>query len=442
MNAYQRHFAKALVLIISLVTFNQTVFAAPIELSLNDSVALALKNNETIKIANLNRGKTYWALKQAKASKGFTFDYTHTDERYNTPPSVLIPRYYWTSKFDNSFSLSLPIYTGGKLENQIHQADLNVKVSDLNFDATKQQVKQSVTNYYFSVLQSLKNLDVSQETVDNYISHLKTVQLQYDTGTVAHSDVLSSEVSLANAQNDLIKAQNNYELAVANLNNAIGLPLESELILKEDLQIKKDVPSLDDCVKYALVNRPELAEYQAKIAIAQDDVNIAKGGYRPTVNFVAKEDWYDNELPGSDNNNWLVGLNVSMNIFDSGINKSKVKQSQISMDMTLEQAQQERDSIVLEVRQYYLNMREAKNRIDTSNVAVDKAKDSLRIAEIRYNAGVGTNLDVLDAVLALNQVKTNYIQALYDYNTSKAQLDKAMGVPVNETLATASSSKK
>jgi outer membrane protein TolC len=431
MNLYQRYFAKALVLIIGFVTFNQPVFADPIELSLNDSVILALKNNQNIKIANLNREKTYWALKQAEAGKGFTFGYTHTGERYNTPPSTLIPRYYWTTKFDNSFSLSLPIYTGGKLESQINQANLNLKVSDLNFDATKQQVKQIVTNYYFSVLQCRKNLQVSQETVDNYISHLKNVQLQYDAGTVAKSDVLSSEVSLANARNDLIKAQNNYELAVANLNNAIGLPLESELILKEDLQLQKDIRTLGDCVKYALANRPELAEYQAKIAIAQDDIKIAQSGYLPTVNFVAKEDWYDKELPGSNNNNWLVGLNISMNIFDSGINKSKVKQSQYSLNMVLEQAQQERDTILLEVRQYYLSMREAENRIDTSNVAVEKAKDSLRIAEIRYNAGVGTNLDVLDAVLALNQVKTNYIQALHDYNTSKAELDKAIGVAVN-----------
>ena len=431
MKLYQHPFAGSLVLMISVILFIHPVFAAPIELSLNDSVTLALKNNQNIKIANLNRGKNEWALKQAKASKGFTLDYTHTDQRYNTPPSVLIPSYYWTTKFDNRFSLSLPIFTGGKLENQIHQADLTVKIADLNYSATKQQVKQSVVNYYFSVLQYLKVLQVSQETVDNYINHLKTVQLQYDVGTVSYSDVLSSEVSLANAQNELIKTKNNYELAVANLNNAIGLPLESELILKEDLKIEEVVLPLDACVKYALANRPELAQYQEKISIAQDDIKIAKAGYLPTVNFIAQEDWYDNELPGSNNNNWLVGLNVSMNVFDSGINKSKVKQSQYSLNMTLEEAQQTRDTIVLEVRQCYLSMLEAKSRIETSNVTVDKAADSLRIAEIRYTAGVGTNLDVLDAVLALNQVKTNYIQALYDYKTSNAQLDKAMGTAVN-----------
>ncbi len=430
MNQYQRWLAGGLAPIFLLLVFCRPVLGAPIELSIDDSIALALKNNPSIKIANSEREKTYWAVKQAEAAKGFTIGYTHTDERYNTPPTTLVPRYTWTTKFDNEFSLSLPIYTGGKIESQIDQAKLNLKVSDLNVTATKQQLQQSVITDYFSVLQYRNNLKVSQETVKNYESHLKNVELQYDVGTVAKSDVLASEVSLANAQDSLIKARNNYELAVATLNNAIGLPLDSELELKEDLKYEKYNLNLDDCIQYALAHRPEIEEYQTKISIAQDDVKIAKSSDSPTVDFVATQDWYDKDFPGADNSNWLVGITASWNVFDSGLNKSKIKQAQSSLDTAQEQFRQERDAILLEVRQYYLSMREAEKRIDTSQVAVDQAEENLKIAEVRYNAGVGTNLDVLDAVLALNQAKTNYIQALYDYNTGKAQLDKAMGVAV------------
>ncbi|WP_425058292.1 hypothetical protein SCACP_29370 [Sporomusa carbonis] len=411
-------------------TLSQPVLAAPIELSLDDSIALALKNNPDITIAKADREKSLWAVKQAQAAKGVTVSYVHTDERYNTPPTYLIPRYTWTTKFDNEVSLSIPVYSGGNLESQIDQAKLNLRVADLNIDATKQQLKQSVTAYYFNVLQYRNELQISQETVDNYVGHLKNVQAQYDAGMVAKSDVLASEVSLANAQNSLIKAQNNYQLAVSSLNNAIGLPLDSELKLKEDLKYEPYSLTLDDCARYAMANRPEIAEYQAKIAIARDDVKIAKSGYRPTVEFTAAQDWYDNKLPGSKNSNWLVALTLSWKIFDCGLNNAKVKQAQSSVDTALEQARQKRDAILLEVRQYYLSMQEAEKRIDTSKVAVKQAEENLRIAEVRYNAGVGTNLDVLDAVLSLNQAKTNYIQALYDYNTSKAQLDRAMGVPV------------
>jgi len=421
-------------LLISIFSFviNQSVLAAPIELSLDDSIALALKNNPTITIANSSRDKSYWAVEQAKAGKGFSLDFTHSDKRYNTPPSYLnsLQQYAYYTKFDNSISLSLPIYSGGRLESQIDQAKLNLKVSDLNIEATKQQRKQTVTTYYFNVLQYRNALQISQGTVDNHLSHLKNVQAQHDAGMIPKSDVLSSEVSLANAQNSLIKAQNNYVLAVANLNNAIGLSLDSEIQLKEDLKYEQYSLSLKDCEKYALANRPEMSQYQAKIAIALADGKIAKSGYQPTVTFAATEDWYDKEFVGSIHNNWLVGLTASFNLFDSGLVNSKVNQSKASLDTVQEQARQERDTILLEVRQYYLSMYEAEERIDTSKVAVDQAKDSLRIAEVRYAAGVGTNLDVLDALLAQNTAKTNYIQALYDYNTNKSQLDKAMGVTV------------
>jgi len=100
------------------------------------------------------------------------------------------------------------------------------------------------------------------------------------------------------------------------------------------------------------------------------------------------------------------------------------------MKKQTEQARQSRDSVQLEVRQAFLNMKEAEKRIETSKVAVDKAEEDFKIAQVRYSAGVGTNLDVIDAQLALTQAKTNNIQALYDYNTSKAKLDKAMGIPV------------
>ena len=421
-------------LLIPILVFalSQPVLAAPIELSLDDSIALAFKNNPDISIANLGRKKSYWAVEQAEADKGFSLDFTHSDKRYDTPASYLntLKKDTYYNKFDNSISLSLPIYSGGKLESQIDQAKLNLKVSDLTIDATKQQIKQTVTTYYFNVLQYRNALEVSQGTVDTYLSHLKNVQAQYNAGTIPQVDVYSSAVSLANAKNSLIKAQNNYALAVANLNNAIGLSLDSELKLKEDLKYEHYSLALKDCESYALANRPEMFQYEAKIAIAQDDEKIANSGYRPTVSLAASEDWYDKAFIGTNHNNWLIGLTASFNLFDSGLVNSKVNQSKASLDTVQEQARQTHDTILLEVRQYYLSMYEAEKRIDTSKVAVDQSAESLRIAELRYAAGVGTNLDVLDALLAQDTAKTNYIQALYDYNTNKAQLDKAMGMAV------------
>jgi len=125
-----------------------------------------------------------------------------------------------------------------------------------------------------------------------------------------------------------------------------------------------------------------------------------------------------------------VSMTTSLNVFDSGLVKSQVKQAEYGVTTAQEQARQTRDNISLQVRQAFLSIKEAEKRIDTSQVAVNQAQEDFRMSQVRYEAGVGTNLDVIDAELALTQAKTNYIQALYDYNTSKALLDQAMGVPV------------
>ena len=121
---------------------------------------------------------------------------------------------------------------------------------------------------------------------------------------------------------------------------------------------------------------------------------------------------------------------ADMNLFDGNVTKAKVRQAEASLTKSVEQANQKQDVIQLEVRQAYLNMLEAEKRITTSKVTVDKGQEDFKIAQVRYSAGVGTNLDVIDSQLALTQAKTNYIQAMYDYNTSRAKLDKAMGIAV------------
>ncbi|MDD3395805.1 MAG: TolC family protein, partial [Acidaminococcaceae bacterium] len=119
-----------------------------------------------------------------------------------------------------------------------------------------------------------------------------------------------------------------------------------------------------------------------------------------------------------------------MNIFDSGVTASKVAAARADKVKAEETYRQTTDSVQLDVRNNYLSLREAEKRIATSQTAVSQAEEDYRISILRYQAGVGTNTDVMDAQVALTQAKNNYIQALYDYNTSGAQLDKAMGVPV------------
>ena len=414
----------------SLLTLSAgTVWADPVNLSLEESIALALKNNPSIKVAEAEAEAAAWKITQAKSGKLPTISFNHTSGRgsYDNP---LTGTSGIANNYGNNVTLTLPLYTGDKVESAVKQAKLGHEVANLGLAKTKQQLKLDVTTAYYNLLHTRNLVVVAQEAVNNLTEHLKNVQAHYEVGTVAKSDLLRSEVELANARQNLIKAQNVASLAEASLNNLIGLPLDSELVLAEELQYQKVEITLEECISYALANRPEAAQAKLAIAIAEEGRDIAKSGYLPTIGLSARNEWSDDKFPGFENDNWQVGASLSLNIFDSGLTRSQVKQADAAIAKAQQQAQQIFDGIQLEVREAYLSMIEAEKRIDTTQVAVAKAEEDLKIAQVRYAAGVGTNIDVLDAQVALTQARTNFIQALYDFNTSKAKLEKAMGVAV------------
>jgi len=425
------HWKKRLAAVLSggiLVLNTAAVLAAPVELSLEDSIMMALQNNPAIKMAAADREKAEWGIQEAKGAKMPSVSLTHTDARSK---SVIANTSSINDRFSNNIALNLPLYTGGKVEAGIEQAKINFKVNDLDLDRTKQQIKLDATTGYFNILQAINVLKVSQESVDMMMAHLSNVQAQYGVGVVAKSDVLRSEVELADYQQKQIIAENGYELAVSNLNNVIGLPLDTVVKIKDELKHAKYESSLAESIQYAMTHRPEAIQADYAIDAAKEGVKAARSGRLPSVMASAGTGWYDKTFPGSDNNSWSVGLTASWNAFDSGVTTAKVKQADTAVTKAAEQSKQVKDGIQLEVRQAYLNMNEAEKRIDTTQVAVAKAEEDFKISGVRYSAGVGTNIDVIDAQVALTQAKNNYIQAMYDYNTNKANLDKAMGIAVN-----------
>ncbi len=404
-----------------LVMLNASVaFAAPVELSLSDSVALALKNNPSIKIAQSDKDKSKWSVDEAKAGRLPTVSLGSSYSLKDNNPAG-------TDDLSNSLRMNWQLYSGGRVEGQIDQAKRGVQVADLGVEKTKQQLKLDTTSAYFTILQTKNLVDVNQQSVSNLQEHLTSVQAKYDVGVVAKSDVLRAEVELANAQQNLIKAQNNYDLAVAGLLNTMTIDPGTELALTDTLSYQKYDKTLEDSLAAAQV-RPDVAQADENVKIAETAIKVAKSGNRPSVSVSASNGWSGSVLPESGDDNWNVGLSASWSLFDAGSSNAKVKQADASLDKVKEQAVQVKNAAALEVRQNYLSMQEAEKRIDTNKVAVGKAEEDLVIAREKYNAGVGTNLDVIDAQLALTQAKTNEIQALYDYNVSVAKIDKAIGL--------------
>jgi len=428
--SYRKYKIKPVVSLLatSFLIFNTAIsFAASPEISLDDSVAMALKNNPSIQMALADKEKALWGIKENEAGRLPTLSLSSGYSLSPDSSSANLGSSSANESFNNSIKLNLPLYTGGRVEGQIDQAKLNADVADLGVTKAEQQLKLDTTTSYYDVLQGRNVVKVNQETVNNLSEHLKNVQAQYKVGTIAKLDVLRSEVELANAQQNLTKAQNAYDVAVASFNNVTGMPLDSQTIMKDDLTYVKYDMSLGDSIKLAQQKRPEIAQSKDNIDIAKAGSKIADSGRLPTVAVSGNEGISGPSFPG-ENSNWSVGVAASWNVFDAGVTNSKVKEAKANEAKVIAGDKQTRDGIELEVRQAYLSMKEAEARMATSQVAVSQGTEGLKASEAKYYAGAGTNMDVIDAQMALTQANTNATQATYDYNVNRAKLEKANGL--------------
>lgn len=419
------------------VLCSQSVFAATLELDLEETIQRALLTNPSVKIAEYNRKAAKADYSAAKGARGISISLNHStgrngyaDPQYNQQLNI------WTkgigNSHSNSITASLPIFTGGELQGQIGQAKANYRSMLSAEEQAYNEMKETATTGYFNMLNATNMKALRQESVDRLQAHLDNVIAQYNVGIVARADVLRSEVELANAQQNYITASNEYDVAEATLNNIIGTPLGTTLLLKDRLQYEPYENDMAYCLAYSEQHRPELKQAEYAIDSAEAALVVARSGHMPKVYANASNNWGGNgsDWPGDDDENWSVGVTASMNVFDSGVTWSKIHAAQENLAKAKESQRQIKDNVELEVRTDYLNLREAEKRITTTQVAVASAEEDYHIAVVRYQAGVGTNIDVMDAQEALTQAKTNYYQALYNYNTSKAALNTSMGVGV------------
>lgn len=418
-------------------TMASAAMAESVDMTLEESVRTALDNNYNIKQQEAEYDSAVWARHQARRSFGPTVNWQSTATKMGG-------KYYedmlhLSRNYGNTLSLTMPIYTGGQLEGAIKAADLAMNANELGLELCKQQVKAATMSAYYQALQAKNQIKVAQDSVNTLTEHLKNVNAQYTVGTVAKSDVLGTQVQMANAEQNLINANNSYDVAIASLNNVMGLPTDTELNLTDSLDYNVYEIPLEECTAYARSNRPDVLMADYQVAIAEAGVQQAKAGYMPKVSAQASKSWAGEDPFGSDetdkrygqNNNWTAGVVLSWDIWDNNVTQSKVNQSKAAVAKAEAAAENTRQSGDLEVRTAYLNLKAAEKSINTTQVAVDKAQEDYKIAQVRYAAGVGTNLDVMDAEEKLAQAQTNYYTALYNYNSSKAALDKAMGIMVD-----------
>ena len=401
----------------------------PSALALNEvkTVDLALKNNRTAK-------QSMWAYEAAKSTVSATaasknpsvgYSYSATRARGATDASSV------TERGTNGFSLSVPVYTPS-VDAAIDGARYDRESAGASYEEALQTAKLTAISDYYTLIMYRNLVDVAQQSVRDYDGHVTNVQAQYNVGLVASSDVLASRTNLADAQTTLITRQNSADVAETDLNIVIGYPVSTsiETADKEMRYLPYNV-TLEQAKAYALLHRATLVKSAMDVKSAEESVKQAKAGYLPTVSLTARKNYAsDDNYRGTSNNGWSVGANASLDIWDGGSTRNTIKVREAQLESAKEANLAAVDGVLHDVESAYLNLRAAEQTISSTKVAVEEGQESFRIASLRYRAGVGSNLDVLDAETSLTTARNNYVQALYNYNIYVATLEQAVGVPL------------
>jgi len=408
---------------------SQTDTQAVVFSSLKDAVKLAFKNNLNIQVQEREVLAKRAGIMQARSvilpQINLGAGYTHNDK-------VLAENIFSGYKNDNLLqgSATQVIFDGGASIANIKQSELNLQTQEATLTATKINVEFETKRLYYGLLLAYETERITQNLFDQAKAHYDDVKNKFDQGTSSKFDLLQSKVQVSKIMPELVKAKNAVELIKADFKKLLKLKMDDNLEVKDNLTFSPIEVNEPEFLKIAYLNQPQMLIRALGIDINKWAIQVARASNRPQVNAAANYSYRSNNLNNminDDHSNWSAGFTVSVPIFDGFSSKAKVDAAKARYEESRLQKDDTHDQIAVDMRQAILDLKQAKAIIDYTKDNIDEAKEALRISEVSYNIGEGTNLDILDSQVSLSQVEQNLASSIYDYLMAKAFLDKTMG---------------
>jgi len=415
-------------------------------LTLPQAVGVALKNNPTLKAADAYGEAVREGIRQAQASRYPQVNFSEGFTRSNNPVYVfgtLLTQRQFTqanfalsflntppplNNFRTQFTASLPLYDAGQAGRRVRDARLEAQSARQMLERTTQEVIFSVINAYLNEVLARESVRVADASMNSTQDDLARAQARQQQGLALLSDVLSAEVQLAQAKEDLIRARNDAALAQATLNVAMGLPEDAPQQLKGSLSEPQfESGTLEERQRRALAMRPGYQQALSQKAKAANAVNMARAEFLPTISTFGSWELDNQTFASRGGNNWTAGATLNLNLFDGSVRRAQLAQTHLLEKQAEAFQAQMASAIRLQVRQAFLNLAAARERIEVSRQSASQAQESLRILRNRYETGLATIADVLGAETAHTRAQRDFLNAVYDYRLALATLELATG---------------
>ncbi|MCC8096034.1 MAG: TolC family protein [Tannerellaceae bacterium] len=409
---------------------------APLVLTLEQALEIALSENPTVKVAEQEIEKTEYARKGAYAALFPQIDFSASYNRTIKKQVMYFDNQSVPVGTDNNYSLgfsaAMPL-VNAQLWKSLDISALDVELAVEQARSSKIDMVNQVKKSFFAVLLAKDSYEVFLESYHNAMENYLDIERKYNQGLVAEYDLIRADVTVKNTEPNVFQAENALVLAKWQLKVLMAVDLDLNIECQGELtdyetDMYTDYVSSDT----NLVENSSLVQMDIQTEQLQETLKMQKYEYIPTLSLTTNYQWISmNDNFKFKDYVWnpysVVGVTLAVPIFSGGSKYNNIRQTRVTINQIKLQREDTERNLELAVKQYRDNMATNIKQLEAARKAVDQSERGYLIAQKRYDTGAGTLLEVNDAELAMTQAKLNFNQAIYDYMVAKADLDKTLG---------------
>lgn len=390
--------------------------------SLSDCIDIALKRNPELLASKQQLNKSFFKIGEARSGYFPEIDLSLSYQR--SYQEARIGESY-SKNYLGQISLSQTIFDFGKtLTKVVIQKEL--------YKATESQDRDTILNIlfnvksaYFNLLKAKKQKETAEEVLKQAQRHLELAKGFYEVGLKPRIEVTKAEVELSNAKLNLIIAERGLRQALLNLKVAMGVVDIPDFEIKEEEYAIRKIDERES-INLAIERNPQLQALRFNKQASLYSEDLIRKEYLPTIVGTGRYAYTGESFPLD--RGWSLLLQINLPIFTGWSTTYKLKQAKSDFAFYHYREESLRQQIISQLKNLFVQLKEAFQRIDTLKIALKQAKENLDLAMGRYEVGVGSSIEVVDAIVLYEQTNTQYWQAIYDYNVTYAEIEKIVGI--------------
>jgi len=401
-------------------------------LSLADCIELALINNPKIRASYAKSEISKYQKWETLSGYSPTLDWSSSINRTKPDLTMLsasrnnmaISPY---SKYTlGQIGIKQLVWDFGYTQNQYTINKIDYEKSKTEIDSIVNTVVANVKDAYYNLMYAYNRKKVALDMLDEYTNTYNQAMAFWEVGTTVKVDVLFAQTNLENAKAELISADNNIDIAYSKLNNAMGLPFSEHYTINSSIDFEPVTITMKECVEIANNSRPDLKNAMLNVDLANQAVKLSYKTIFPKIELQAN--WATGGIKDWTDKTWYnYGAFLTFPTVNPLLLRNQVKEAKAAYEAMQFETKAQLNDIYYDIQEVYTRLKDAKSRIPVAQAAMERAKENYELTSGRYKVGYGNVIELKDSQVALSNAKLSYYQTLYEYNSARANLERAIG---------------